>query len=267
MIRVTIPPLLRPGETAVLLPGTGSDEVFVTAVFAEPLAAAGMRLVAPRPNPGPDLVRDEFAALDEAADRYGPIVAGGISLGAHIAAEWAATRPRHCVGLLLAMPGWSGPAGEAPGSVTARLSAEAVDAHGIDKALAEATRDVPAWLAAELDRAWRRAGAGLAASLRAAVGRPAPTPELLARITVPAGVTGCVDDPVHPFDVARTWAAALPAGELRSITFDELGADPATLGRRTLAGLHVRMPLRVHDQVGDTDPDDDAGGGTALHQR
>lgn len=266
MIRVTIAPMRAAGKTAVLLPGTGSDEVFVTAVFAGPLEAAGMRLVAPRPHAGSELAERQLTALDEAAARYGPIVVGGISLGAHLAAEWAAAHPTLCAGLLLAMPGWYGPAGEAPGSVTARLSAEAVDAHGVDAALAEATKDVPAWLATELGRAWRRAGDGLADSLRVAVRRPAPTLELLGRITAPAGVTGCVDDPVHPFEIAQRWADALPVAELRSVTFAELGADPATLGRLTLAGLTGR-PARVQHHVGDADPDDDQDDETAEHQR
>ena len=263
---MTIPPMPRPGETAVLLPGTGSDEVFVTAVFGEALDRVGMRLVAPRPHPGPDLARRQLAALDEAADRCGPIVVGGVSLGAHLAVEWAAAQPARCAGLLLAMPGWCGPAGEAPGSVTARLSADLVAAQGIDAARATATRDVPAWLATELDRAWRRAGPGLVDALRIAVDRPAPSTELLSRITAPAGVTGCVDDPVHPFEIARKWATALPNATLRSITFAELGADRAVLGERTLAGL-TDAATRVQEHVGHPDTDDDQHGEAVEHQR
>ncbi|HKN97867.1 MAG TPA: alpha/beta hydrolase, partial [Pseudonocardiaceae bacterium] len=73
--------LRRAVRTAVVLPGTGSDEVFVEAVFGAPLAAAGLRLVAPEPCHGAELADRHLAALDAAADRYGPIVAGGISLG------------------------------------------------------------------------------------------------------------------------------------------------------------------------------------------
>jgi pimeloyl-ACP methyl ester carboxylesterase len=263
---VTIPPVRRAVGTAVLLPGTGSDEVFVRRVFEGPVTAAGLRLVAPRPHPGGELAERQLADLDAAADRYGPIVVGGISLGAHVAAEWAAARPSDCAGLLLALPGWYGAAGSAPGSVAARISADAVDTHGVDAALATATDGVPAWLAAELHRAWRRAGDGLAESLRVAVHRAAPTLDLLAGITAPAGVVGCVDDPVHPFEVARAWAAALPAAELRSVTFAEFGADPAALGRAASAGLAVRMPTGEHDHVGDGDADDDRGREAAEHQ-
>lgn len=264
---MTIPPVRRAADTAVILPGTGSDEVFVRKVFESPLTSAGLRLVAPRPCQGSELAERHLADLDAAADRYGPIVVGGISLGAHLAAEWAAAHPQRCAGLLLAMPGWYGQPGEAPGSVAARISADTVVADGIDAALATATRGVPEWLAVELDRAWRRAGDGLVDALRVAVHRPAPTLELLGRIAAPAGIVGCVDDPVHPFAIARAWTAALPAAELRSLTFAELGADPSTLGRRALAGLDVRMGLRVQDHVGDDDPDHDERRDTGQQQR
>jgi pimeloyl-ACP methyl ester carboxylesterase len=180
-----------------------------------------------------------------------------------VAAEWAATRPERCAGLLVALPGWSGDAAGAPGALAAGASADAVDAIGVDGALAAAVRDVPAWLADVLDRAWRRAGAGLAAALRVAAGRAAPTLDVLRRITVPAGVAGCVDDPVHPVEVAVRWADALPAAELRTITFAEFGADRTALGRAALAGLLAR----VADDVGDDHTGQDGGDDAAQRQR
>src|SRR5882757_8108167 len=127
MIPVTPSGLRRAVDTAVLLPGTGSDEVFVRSVFAGPLAAAGLAIVAPQPAAGAELAERQLAALDAAAHRHGVIVAGGISFGAHLAAEWAAAHPNRCAGLLLAMPGWHGPPADAPGSLAARLGADAVD--------------------------------------------------------------------------------------------------------------------------------------------
>jgi pimeloyl-ACP methyl ester carboxylesterase len=267
MIPVTPSGLRRAVDTAVLLPGIGSDEVFVASVFAGPLAAVGLAIEAPRPAAGAALAAGHLAALDAAADRHGVILAGGISFGAHLAAEWAAANPDRCAGLLLAMPGWHGPPADAPGSLAARLGADAVDTDGIDRALAAATSGVPAWLARELDRSWRRSGAGLAESLRVAARRPAPTLRCLAGITVPAGVVGCVDDPVHPLAVARAWADALPRAVLRTITFAELGADPVALGRATLAALVLAQHGGMHDQVGDDDRDHDDRGRDAEHQR
>lgn len=257
----------RAVDTAVLLPGTGSDDVFVRTVFSGPLAEVGLRLVTPRPQSGSGLAEQQLAALDEAADRYGQVLVGGISLGAHLAAEWAVEHPDRCAGLLLAMPGWYGDAGEAPGSVTARISSAAVDSDGVDKALAEATEDVPDWLADELNRAWRRAGPGLADSLRVAVHRPAPTLAALGRITVPAGVAGCTDDPVHPFDVAARWVDALSRAALRAFTFAEFGADREALGRTVLAAFDAAVQAGVPDEVDDGHHDDDDGGADTVEQQ
>ncbi|HEY3607897.1 MAG TPA: alpha/beta hydrolase [Pseudonocardiaceae bacterium] len=259
--------LRRAVDTAVLLPGTGSDEVFVASVFAGPLADVGLAVEAPRPTVGAALAERQLAALDAAADRHGVIITGGISFGAHLAAEWAAANPDRCGGLLLAMPGWHGPPADAPGSLAARLGADAVDADGIDRALAAASSGVPAWLARELDRSWRRSGAGLAESLRVAARRPAPTLRCLAGITAPAGLAGCVDDAVHPLAVARAWARALPRAALRTITFADLGADPAALGRAALAALVLAQRGGMRDQVGDDDRGHDDRRGDAEHER
>src|SRR5919198_1388519 len=56
-------------STAVLLPGSGSDEVFVRAVFEIPLAAVGVRALMPAPLPGPQLAEAYLHALDEAAEQ------------------------------------------------------------------------------------------------------------------------------------------------------------------------------------------------------
>ncbi|HEY4024058.1 MAG TPA: alpha/beta hydrolase [Pseudonocardiaceae bacterium] len=218
---------------AVILPGTASDEVFVASVFAGPLAAVGLDLLAVPPIPGKDLVDEHLRALDTAAAR-GPIVVGGISLGAHLATEWALANPGRCAGLLLAMPAWHGPGGDAPAALAALAGADTVDALGIDAALASATAGVAPWLAEELRRAWRRHGEDLAPSLRAAAGHPAPTTAELGLLRVPAGVAACTDDPVHPLAVARSWADALPEAALVTSTLAALGADRESLGRATV---------------------------------
>jgi pimeloyl-ACP methyl ester carboxylesterase len=221
-------------DKAVLLPGTGSDDVFVTAVFAQPLAEVGVRLTTPVPVPGPGLADRHLADLDEAA-ADGPVLVGGISFGAHVAAEWAMRNPDRCAGLLLALPGWHGVPDDAPAARAALASAAAVDAHGLAATLAATAADAPPWLAAELDRAWSRHGGRLADSLRAAARRPAPTLAMLGRITGPAGVAACADDPIHPLSIAQAWAAALPTGVLRTSTLAALGADRESLGRATVS--------------------------------
>ncbi|MGW4116087.1 alpha/beta fold hydrolase [Actinosynnema sp. NPDC004786] len=210
---------------AVLLPGTASDEVFVASVFAGPLADAGMALVTPASRD----VRGHVAALDTAWGGT-PLVVGGVSLGAHVAAAWAVRHPERCAGLLVALPAWHGDAGGAPAAAAARASAALVGTAGPEAALA----GVDGWLGAELRRAWPRYGARLEGALLEAAGSAAPTLAELRGLAVPVGVAACTDDPVHPVEVAREWVGALPRASLRTTTLAELGADRESLGRAAL---------------------------------
>jgi pimeloyl-ACP methyl ester carboxylesterase len=219
-----------PVHTAAVLPGTGSDEVFVRSVFEVPFAAILVRTVTPKPVPGPMLAQAYLTALDEAA-ADGPVVAGGVSFGAHLAAEWALANRDRCAGLVLALPGWHGAPGDAPGAVSARLAAGLVRAEGVDAALEAATDGVPPWLAAELTRSWRGYGEGLADSLAAPAERVAPTLAELATLDVPVGIAACLDDPVHPLTVAKDWLGALPRATLCTTRLDVIGVDPEALGR------------------------------------
>lgn len=235
-----------PAPTAVLIPGTGSDEVLVRAVFARPLAALGVDLVAPPPPPGGELARGYLTLLDTVAnERAVPILVGGISFGAHLAAEWAVRNPGRCAGLLAALPAWNGPPGQAPASLAAKLSADLVARDGVKPALAASIEGVPGWLADELSRAWRRHGDGLAESLRVAAGHPAPTLEALTALDIPAGIATCVDDPIHPAELAHAWASALPRASICETSLTAMGADRESLGRATvLAWLRARSAPR-----------------------
>ncbi|RES23991.1 alpha/beta hydrolase, partial [Mycobacterium tuberculosis] len=90
------------GVTTVLLPGTGSDNDYVRRAFSAPLRRAGAVLVTPVPHPG-RLIDGYRAALDDAA-RDGPVVVGGVSLGAAVAAAWALEHPDRAVAVLAALP-------------------------------------------------------------------------------------------------------------------------------------------------------------------
>lgn len=236
MIRRMDVPASQPARTAILLPGTGSDEVFVAAAFEQPLSEHGIRLIAPPPEPGADLVHAASRSFDIAAAEAGePVLVGGISLGAHVAATWALRNQRRCAGLLAALPAWNGAADAAPAALAARSSASLVRSHGLDGALDIATADVAPWLAAELTRAWRRTGPGLADGLDAAASHPAPELTALATLDVPTGIAACVDDDVHPVDVAYAWADALPIAAVRETSLAAIGADRACLGRAAVA--------------------------------
>jgi len=227
--------LRRTVGTAVILPGTASDEVFVREVFHSPLAEVGVRLVAPPPVPGPRVVEHHVAALDAAWEEHGaPVVVGGVSLGAHLAAAWAVRHPERCAGLLVALPAWNGAASTAPAVASAVAAASAIDRHGFDLVVRGAVIGVRRWLADELHRAWRRHGTDLAATLLAAADSCAPTLDELRSIGVPTGVGAFTDDPIHPLEVARRWKDALPRSALRTTTLAAMDADRTALGRATV---------------------------------
>lgn len=220
--------------------------MFVRGAFERPLTTLGMRLGAPSPVPGRGLVDGCLRAFDTAAecpaddraDSATPprIVVGGVSLGAHLAAFWAARNPHRCAGLFAVMPGWLGAPGDAPAAISARVGAESVRTRGLDEALAAAVDGVPRWLAEELLRSWPRYGDELAATLETAAECDAPSAETLARLRIPAVVVGCTQDPVHPADVAARWADALPMCAHREVSFDALSADREVLGRAVADG-------------------------------
>jgi pimeloyl-ACP methyl ester carboxylesterase len=224
------------GPVAVLLPGAGSSADFVRRAFGASLAE--YELVAVPPRPGPSVASAAFAALDAAAAAYGPRlrVVGGVSLGAHVAARWAAGR--RLDGLLLALPAWTGQAGPA-GSVAAATAAaaERVDRLGTAGALAAARAGGVDWVAEELAAAWPRYGELLAPTLRAAAAAPGPSAAELRAVDLPVGVVAFTDDPLHPLDVAEEWTALLPRAALRRLRLADLAVDRGPLGGTAVRGL------------------------------
>ncbi|MGB3354422.1 MAG: alpha/beta hydrolase, partial [Mycobacterium sp.] len=79
------------GVTTVLLPGTGSDDDFVYRAFSKALHDVNAVVVTPPPQPH-RLVEGYVEVLDGAA-RQAPIVVGGVSIGAAVAAAWALAHP------------------------------------------------------------------------------------------------------------------------------------------------------------------------------
>lgn len=233
--RASIPGVLASPEhrvtCAVILPGSGSDDHFVRSAFAGPLAALEMDLIVPPPPSGRDVIAAYREALDRAALGCEELIVGGISLGAHVAARWAAEPGRRLAGLLLALPAWTGPPGAAPAALAARLTATQVRSGGVAAALASAAAGAPPWLAAELARAWPRYGEGLASVLETAAAEPGPSIGELAGLNVPTGVAALVDDPVHPLEVARLWQELLPRSALVTARMATFGDDPETIGR------------------------------------
>jgi pimeloyl-ACP methyl ester carboxylesterase len=223
------------GVTTVLLPGTGSDDVYVNRAFSGPLRNAGARVVTPAPTPD-RLVDGYLSALDDAA-REGPIAVGGISIGAAVAAAWALAHPGHTVAVLAALPAWAGAPGSAPAALAARYSASQLRAHGLAASTALMRESSPTWLAEELTRSWRAQWPLLPDAMDEAAAYIAPSYDELNGLAAPLGVAAAVDDPIHPLQVGIDWVAAAPHAGLRTVTLDQIGADSATLGSACLAAL------------------------------
>lgn len=233
--RPPTPPRDRPATVLVALPGTGSDADFAARVFGPACAAAGLALRAVDPDPR-GVAASYRAALDAAA-ADGPVVVGGVSLGSLVGVGWALAHPGSVAGLALALVPWTGAPGGAPAALGARTGADALERDGLDAVLAGVAATAPAWLAAELDRAWRAQWPHLPAALREAAATAGPGTAALASLRAPLGLAACPDDPVHPAAVARAWARAVPRAALREVGLAAVGADPAALGTAALGAL------------------------------
>jgi hypothetical protein len=228
-------------RTAVVLPGTASSGRFVTAAFGPALAAAGFRLATLDPPAGENPLGSWRSALTALVEERRPALVGGVSLGAHLAAEWLVRHGRtagwRVEGLLVALPGWLGrPDADTPAVAAALASAALVEREGLAGALRAATAGVPGWLAEELRRSWSRYRPDeLCATLRATADAPAPTPTDLAGLAdVPVGVAGLSDDPVHPVAVARGWAEHARRSGYVERPMSAMSVDPSALGAAAL---------------------------------
>jgi pimeloyl-ACP methyl ester carboxylesterase len=223
------------GVTTVLLPGTGSDDVYVHRAFYGPLHQVGAVLVTPPPQPD-QLVAGYLAALDDAA-RAGPIGVGGVSIGAAVAAGWALAHPDRAVAVLAALPAWTGAPDSAPAALVARYSASVLRRDGLAATTAQMQASSPPWLAKELTRSWRAQWPQLPDAMEEAAAYIAPSRAQLQQLATPLGVVSAVDDPIHPLQVGVDWAGAAPHAALRTVTLDQIGADATALGAACLAAL------------------------------
>ncbi|GGK40934.1 alpha/beta fold hydrolase [Nocardia camponoti] len=222
--------------TVVAMPGTGSDAHFATRAFSAAAARAGMGFRAVEPDPRA-VIASCITALDETAIT-GPVVVAGISLGAAIALEWVSRNAHATVGVIAALPAWTGPdTTSCPAALSASVTAEQLRADGLAAVVERMRASSPEWLAEALTRSWHTQWPDLPQALDEAAAYQWPTLDALAAIEVPVAVIGASDDPVHPVAVAHEWADAMPNGRVTEVTLSEIGCDPSILGERGLAML------------------------------
>ncbi|HSP39195.1 MAG TPA: alpha/beta fold hydrolase [Frankiaceae bacterium] len=240
------PPLGESGRTAVLAHGAGSSGEFVQRAFGPPLRAAGWCLVSydlrghGRSSPVRDPARlgldRHVQDLLTVADRVGATMLGGVSMGAHAAVLAALDQraPPNLVGLLLALPAWTGE----PEAVAAANAVQAAElrAVGTSAVLTRVCRDHPGWVADELAMSWpAHDQTAFASVLDALAMSSAPTDADLGQLPMPVGLVALDDDPMHPAAVAERWSRAIPRAELEHVGFDLPAGDRAVLGRAALA--------------------------------
>ncbi|MDO1483016.1 Alpha/beta hydrolase family protein [Rhodococcus rhodochrous J3] len=234
-------PVTPTAGTAVVLPGTGSDACFADKAFGAELRRRGITPIAVDPDPR-GVVASYLAALDDAAGN-GPILVGGVSIGAAVALRWAFDNPDRVVGVLAALPAWTGDPREAPAAASARWTASELREHGLAAVTAAMTASSPPWLARELTRSWSAQWPDLPSALDEAAQYRALDVEELRSVTVPVGIAAAVDDAVHPLEVGQQWAREIPHAELATVTLGQVGDDPSVLGRLCLTALDRIAPV------------------------
>lgn len=153
----------------------------------------------------------------------GPVVLGGISMGAAIATRLAVTRPELVCGLILVRPAWvtaPAPANMAPnaevGALLARLPPEAARdefaAGATAHRLAAEAPDNLASLMGFFDRMPQDGTARLLSAISA--DGPGIGPDDLRALRLPVLVCGTGADAIHPLAHAQALAALVPAARL-----------------------------------------------------
>ncbi len=181
---------------------------------------------------------DDVAAL--IATLPGPVVLGGISMGAAISLRLAVTLPDLVRGLCLVRPAWlttDAPANMAPNAEVGRAIAANDKAGFITGATAlRLAADAPDNLAS-LMVFFDRAPLAVTSALLTLISADGPgvTSDDLAALCVPTLVCGCAEDAIHPLPLARQLAALIPGA--RFVEVPPKGRDKAA----HLAALHAAI--------------------------
>ncbi len=190
---------------------------------------------------GPYAIRtfaDDVAAL--IATLPGPVVLGGISMGAAISLRLAVLRPDLVRGLCLVRPAWltaDEPANMAPNAEVGRAIAAkdktGFQSGGTAQRLAAEAPDNLASLMGFFDRQPLEVTSALLTLISA--DGPGVTQGQVAALRVPTIVCGCAEDAIHPLSLARDLAAMIPGA--RFVEVPPKGRDkPAHI-----AALHAAI--------------------------
>lgn len=180
-----------------------------------------------------DAYGDDLAALVRELG-VGPVVLGGISLGAGVALNTAIRHPDIVTALVLCRPAWLNTSQVQRNIDAYALIADLLDSHDTDSALSEL-------IESPLHREVEAESPNAAQSLRHQVTRPraavnadllrsfpahSPAPDLSAwPLTVPTLVIGHRDDPFHPWPIAEETATRIPGAQLVEVASKDQDPD------------------------------------------
>lgn len=173
------------------------------------------------PEPSIASFADDVAAIAETLG--GPVVLGGISMGAAIATRLAVTRPALVRALVLVRPAWvteAAPSNMAPnaevGALLSRLPADQARktfaASPTARRLAEEAPDNLASLMGFFERVPQDATARLLTAISA--DGPGVSSADLAALSLPVLVCGTLEDAIHPAARAEALARLIPQAQL-----------------------------------------------------
>jgi pimeloyl-ACP methyl ester carboxylesterase len=167
-------------------------------------------------------------------------IVGGVSVGAHAVAQWAAhdDRSQRLHGLLFVMPAWTG-LDRATATMT-QAAAATLERTGVQDELARLRQDkhlARDWVMDELSRAWPLQADTLADSLLRTAQSRGPYMSELARITPPVGLVALDDDPLHPAGVAMQWTRRVQHAAVEHVPRDAPGHDRSVIGVAAVTAL------------------------------
>ncbi len=157
----------------------------------------------------------------------GPLVVGGISMGAAIALRLAVIRPDLVRGLIIARPAWgmeAAPANMRPNAEVGALLRQYPAAEALARFESSATARSLAVEApdnrASLKGFFSRQPQDVTAALLSAISADGPgvTPAQLRSLAIPTLVIGHEQDAIHPLALAGELAHLIPGARLRRIT-------------------------------------------------
>lgn len=174
-------------------------------------------------DPAPSIASFADHVAELAETQGGPVVLGGISMGAAIATRLAVTRPDLVRALVLVRPAWTteeAPANMAPnaevGALLARLPADQAQAVFADSATARELAVTAPDNLASLKGFFARSPQPATARLLTAISADGPgiAPADLAVLSVPVLVCATSEDAIHPAAHAEALARLIPQARL-----------------------------------------------------